>query len=286
MRELAFRLVNVFAQEGNPFSGNPLCVFADGSGLTDEAMQAIARQTNLSETTFLLPSSTRDATARVRIFTPSLEMPFAGHPTLGTAHVVSRMHGGARHIVLEMRAGLVSVGAEDNLWTLETAHPPRTRAPEASLEVLAAMLGVAKLGGAPLWVNTGVEQLVIPLATAADVTAAQPKIDMLTTLAARTSGDKSSAYVWAHVGDPREGKVVARYFFVQNGGVLEDPATGSACANLGGWLLANGATEPVQLAIDQGSAVGRPSTLGLRVAKGRVFVSGLVAEAGSGVMLV
>src|ERR1700733_6607400 len=85
---LPYRIVNVFTSAGDRLSGNPLCVFEDGHELDTERMQALARQLNLSETTFVLPSER--ATARVRIFTPAFEMPFAGHPTLGTAHVVGR----------------------------------------------------------------------------------------------------------------------------------------------------------------------------------------------------
>ena len=84
MRELAFRIVNVFTQNRGPLTGNPLCVFESAASLDTATMQALARQFNLSETTFILPSR---AAAQVRIFTPSYEMPFAGHPTLGTAHV-------------------------------------------------------------------------------------------------------------------------------------------------------------------------------------------------------
>ena len=85
MKSHSFRILNVFARAGR-LTGNPLCVFEDGEGLDDATMQALARQFNLSETTFILPSA--KATAAVRIFTPAYEMPFAGHPTLGTAHVV------------------------------------------------------------------------------------------------------------------------------------------------------------------------------------------------------
>ena len=91
MAELRFRIVNVFAR-GGAFTGNPLCVFENGEGLDEASMQALARQFNLSETTFILPSAV--ASARVRIFTPAYEMPFAGHPTLGTAHVVRALRGG------------------------------------------------------------------------------------------------------------------------------------------------------------------------------------------------
>ncbi|MGE5182223.1 MAG: PhzF family phenazine biosynthesis protein, partial [Acidobacteriota bacterium] len=96
---LSYRIVNVFTVDGDRLSGNPLCVFEDARGLTDTRMQALARQLNLSETTFVLPSER--ATARVRIFTPGFEMPFAGHPTLGTAHVVRAMRGGDA-LTLEM----------------------------------------------------------------------------------------------------------------------------------------------------------------------------------------
>src|SRR5512139_1485208 len=105
MQTLKFRLVNVFAE--TPLGGNPLCVFEDGSGLDDATMQALALQFNLSETTFVLPSTV--ATAHVRIFTPTFEMPFAGHPTLGTAHVVRDLAGVGQRVTLQMKAGVIPV---------------------------------------------------------------------------------------------------------------------------------------------------------------------------------
>src|SRR5689334_15352580 len=104
--ELAFRIINVFTVDGDRLSGNPLCVFEDARGLKAEQMQALARQLNLSETTFVLPSD--KATAHVRIFTPGFEMPFAGHPTLGTAHVVRALRC-VDQVTFEMKAGLVEV---------------------------------------------------------------------------------------------------------------------------------------------------------------------------------
>lgn len=92
MSEHRYRIVNVFTIGADKFSGNPLCVFEDGRGLTEVTMHALALQFNLSETTFILPSER--AMAKVRIFTPAFEMPFAGHPTLGTAHVVRALTGG------------------------------------------------------------------------------------------------------------------------------------------------------------------------------------------------
>src|SRR5258707_7173697 len=98
-----FRIVNVFTQGQGPFTGNPLCVFENGEGLNIAQMQALARQFNLSETTFILPSTR--ANARVRIFTPAYEMAFAGHPTLGTAHVCRALKLGGDSLVLDMPAG-------------------------------------------------------------------------------------------------------------------------------------------------------------------------------------
>src|SRR3954453_10021512 len=113
MTTYAFRIVNVFAEA--TLGGNPLCVFEDARGLDDATMQALALQFNLSETTFILPSD--GATAHVRIFTPTFEMAFAGHPTLGTAHVVRALRGALSAVTLEMRAGIIPVSANGDVWT-------------------------------------------------------------------------------------------------------------------------------------------------------------------------
>src|SRR5438105_15027464 len=135
----AYRIVNVFTQGRAVLSGNPLCVFERAQTLDAERMQALALQFNLSETTFILPSER--ASARVRIFTPGYEMPFAGHPTLGTAHVV-RALGGSDSIVLETNAGNVPVTAAGDTWTLRTARPPATRKVAATRAELAQMLSL------------------------------------------------------------------------------------------------------------------------------------------------
>ena len=153
MNSYAFRLLNVFAIAGDPFSGNPLAVFEDARGLTGDQMQAIARQLNLSETTFIFPSER--ASAQVRIYTPSFEMPFAGHPTLGTAHVVRSLTHAGDSLALEMKAGIIPVAAQGNRWELQ-ANAARTRPVEAAHAGLASMLGldVADIGERPLWVDT------------------------------------------------------------------------------------------------------------------------------------
>jgi trans-2,3-dihydro-3-hydroxyanthranilate isomerase len=273
----AFRIVNVFAIDDDRFSGNPLCVFEDGRELTDAQMQSIARQMNLSETTFVLPAE-RGGTVRTRIFTPSFEMPFAGHPTLGTAHVVGAIHGTAT-VTLELPAGLVEVTSHGASWTLRTAKPPHSRALDASPADVAAMLGlpVDAIAGEPCWVDTGVEQLVIPIAGAAHVRAARPVAESLGRIGSLPSrGGEAMAYLWS-----REG--VVRFFFTKLGAVIEDPATGSACANLGGYLLTHGEPVPVEMTLRQGDAVHRPSRLGLRVDTDRsIYVTGNVIDVASG----
>ncbi|MET0441599.1 MAG: PhzF family phenazine biosynthesis protein [Casimicrobiaceae bacterium] len=271
----AFRIVNVFAQ--SPLAGNPLCVFENGEGLSSETMQALALQFNLSETTFVLPP-TGSATARVRIFTTTFEMPFAGHPALGTAHVVRAIKEAGDRVELEMRAGIIPVEARGDVWTL-SANAPKHRAPAASPADLAGMLGLVEedmLEG-PLWVDTGSEQLVLPLATFDAVHRAKPRADAMEVHG--SNGQRSMAYVFAREGD----RVLARFFFPKHGAIIEDPGTGSACANLGGWLLATGAGLPQKLTVDQGEAVGRPCRLGLEVtADRRIRVSGRVVQIGQG----
>src|ERR1700677_4170038 len=110
----SFRIVNVFTQNRGALTGNPLCVFENAADFDTRVMQALARQFNLSETTFILPSSRADA--RVRIFTPTYEMPFAGHPTLGTAHVCRALGLGGESLRLEMTDGLIDVEAAVARW--------------------------------------------------------------------------------------------------------------------------------------------------------------------------
>jgi len=249
-------------------------VFEDARGLDGATMQALALQFNLSETTFVLPSSR--ATAHVRIFTPTFEMPFAGHPTLGTAHVVRALRGGGDRIALEMEAGIIPVEAQGDVWTLQ-ANKPRCRPPTASRAELAAMLGLREddLLPEPLWVDTGSDQLLVPLASAEAVERAVP--DAAVMQRCGSNATRAMAYVFAREGASSEHRMRARFFFLKHGAVVEDPGTGSACANLGGWLLATGATLPARIDVFQGDQVGRPCRLGLEVTSDRrVRVSGRV----------
>ena len=278
MTRYAFRILNVFARGGR-LTGNPLCVFEDGRGLSDEAMQALARQFNLSETTFILPPSAT-ASARVRIFTPAYEMPFAGHPTLGTAHVARALGLGGNRIDLEMKAGVIGVEARGDRWTL-AAREPRVRELDESRPQLAAAVGLHEedLGDPALWVNAGTEQLMLPVKSADAVRRARPAG---ATLPLR-SAEPAKVYVFFDEGDAA-GRVTARFFFPAPAGIVEDPATGSACANLGGWFRHARGAQDLERVIAQGDAIGRPSTLYLSIRGGAVFVGGDVIELGRGTL--
>jgi trans-2,3-dihydro-3-hydroxyanthranilate isomerase len=274
-----FRIVNVFTQGDSPFTGNPLCVFEDGSGFSDSQMQSLARQFNLSETTFILPASKPGAHARVRIFTPHYEMAFAGHPTLGTAQVCRALKMGGDSLLLEMQAGLIPVRSAGVRWTL-TAPPATSRELDVPRDVLAAALGleVRDIGERPLWVKAGKEQLVVPLTSTEAVRRAAPSPAAMAKI--RSEDGLSMAYVFSSSG---AGRSLARFFFPGDGAILEDPATGSATANFGAWCLAMQQPRPVQMQISQGEFVGRPSTLFLDVDnEAQVFVGGDVLQIASG----
>jgi trans-2,3-dihydro-3-hydroxyanthranilate isomerase len=277
-----FRIVNVFTQAQAPFTGNPLCVFENGGGLSSDQMQALARQFNLSETTFILPSTR--ANARVRIFTPDYEMAFAGHPTLGTAHVCRALKLGEDSLLLEMQAGLIPVRASADRWTL-SALGASSRELDASRDTLAAALGLeaSDIGERPLWVKAGKEQLVVPLTSTDAVRRARPSAQAMAKIVSEDG--QSMAYVFCLSGTAAGGReqALARFFFPAGGAILEDPATGSATANFGAWCLMMQRALPVQLQISQGEFVGRPSTLFLDVNReAQVFVGGDVLEIGRG----
>lgn len=275
MRTFPYRLVNVFAE--SIFGGNPLCVFESGDGLSDAEMQALAQQFNLSETTFIFPSN--NATARVRIFTPTFEMAFAGHPTLGTAYVVRELFNSGDELTLEMLAGVIPVTAKKEVWTLR-ANAPTFRDVKLSNVELATMLGLAPqdvVDGAN-WVNTGSEQLIVPLANVNAVRRAKPNAELLAKIT--NDAGRSMAYIFAANGD---GKLLSRFFFMTHGGIVEDPGTGSATANLGGWFIGKNISLPIEFSIDQGEAVDRACHLGLKVdASKQIFVNGRVIPIGRG----
>jgi trans-2,3-dihydro-3-hydroxyanthranilate isomerase len=277
-RVLHYRILNVFTDGDNRFSGNPLCVFEDATGLSEQDMQDLARQVNLSETTFITPGGA-NVSANIRIFTPNYEMAFAGHPTLGTAHVVRELSNSGDTVLLRMPAGDIPVHLSGNVWTLQ-ANAPVSFPVDMARSDLSAMIGLTedRVAGEPLWVDTGTLQLILPLRSVSDVRAACADPKLLAKFATMPDGE-SLVYLWAPTGPDT---IEARCFFTQSHSVIEDPATGSACANLGGWFLANG-QRGIARRIHQGSALQRPSVLDLAVGDdGTILVSGAVSEVGRG----
>ena len=270
MRKIQYQLVNVFTTE-HLFSGNPLAVFPDASAITATEMAALGQQMNLSEITFVTPSDQADAA--VRIFTPSYEMPFAGHPTLGTAFVLAQ---GRSHLTLQMKAGLIPVQVNGHHVTL-TTNPPSYRAgPESN--ALASALGIDSrhIVEQSLFVNCGTEQLIVQLDCADSIAACQPNSERFMHVAINLEG-RAGALVWAY----DEEKVIARYFWSQNGVSAEDFGTGSACANLGGYLIAMQKPTPFSLIMEQGHRIDRIARLQLDVDTS-IKVSGQVHQIGQG----
>ncbi|HEX9819931.1 MAG TPA: PhzF family phenazine biosynthesis protein [Methylomirabilota bacterium] len=280
-REFDFVQVDVFTDR--VLAGNALAVFLDGRGLDDREMQAIAREMNLAETTFVLPPTRPDCVASVRIFTPAREVPFAGHPTVGTSWVLATeglAPPGAARFVLEERIGPVPVeldGDPANPRFVWMQHQDATFGPEVKDRAgVAAALGLAEgdlLAGAPIQTgSTGNEFLYVPLRDrdAVDRAGLDPRRLDATLGAGHTLG----TFVLAPDPDPAARRVYSR-MFAPHAGVPEDPATGSASGALGAYLLLHGLVEPaprLTIVSEQGTKMARPSFvhIDLTVNDGRV----------------
>ncbi len=242
-----------------PFLGNPLAVVLDAEGIDEETMARIARWTNLSETTFVLPPTTDAADYRVRIWTPFGELPFAGHPTLGTCWAW-RVDGGVSKqsgtTVQECTAGLITV--RDDGGRLAFAAPPLVRSGPVEPELVADVIDAMQLDPSDVedsqWVDNGPGWMALLLRSADAVRAARPR-----RLATKVG-------LVGLVGPEPEGgdaDVEVRAFFPKDGMPAEDPVTGSLNASLGQWLIGSGRLRSPYVAA-QGSVLGRA---------GRVFVS-------------
>lgn len=218
-----FQQVDVFGAE--PYLGNPVAVVLDGEGLTDAQMHRIARWTNLSETTFVLPPTVPEADYRVRIFTPGQELPFAGHPTLGTCHAwLSSAGETGAEIVQECGAGLVRIRRGE---LLAFNAPPLVRSGAADAPDRERVLAALGLSGAVAvqWVDNGPGWIAALLPDPEAVRALRPT-------------DLDGYFIGA-VG-PGDGYVEVRAFFTVDGVCVEDPVTGSLNASLAGWLAERG----------------------------------------------
>ncbi len=284
MKRIAYRIVNVFVEsERATFGGNPLAVIEDATGLDDATMQSIAAQFNLSETTFIFPQA--GAAPRVRIFTPRYELPFAGHPTVGTSFVLASMHEelqatAINALTLSLNVGPIDVSLENGAWTF-TANTHQSRAIDAPIAALAEAVGLqeADFLGDARFVSTGTEQLVIPVANVDALARAKPNPELLQAHFKNDAG-RYMAYLVARVAPDR---FQVRFFFPTASGMSEDPGTGSACSNLGGYLLDAGQATPQRFIVTQGEFVQRLNVLQLTLTNERqIRVGGRVLEIGRG----
>ena len=273
-----FAQVDVFTS--TPYAGNPVAVVLDADGLDTAAMRRFAHWTNLSETTFVLPPSSDEADYRVRIFTPVSELPFAGHPTLGTCHAWLEAGGVARDdavIVQECGAGLVPVRRTEA--GLAFAAPPLLRSgpvEESLVAHVASVLGIARgdiLDAA--WADNGPGWVAVLLGSAEEVLALRPGFV-----------DLDVGVVGLHP----DGAPEVRAFFPKDGSTVEDPVTGSLNASVAMWLLEDGRLQAPYVA-RQGTALGRAGRVHVsQDAEGTIWVgggtvtciSGSVVIAGSG----
>jgi len=277
MSALAYRFVQVDVFTDRVFGGNPLAVFLDGRGLDDGRMQQIAREMNLSETVFLLPSATAEGAAALRIFTPAREVPFAGHPTIGTAWVLAThalVPQGASRFVLEERIGPVPVELEgdparpDFIWMTQGAA--KFDAPLENRTAMAEALGLTSgdlLDGAPVRPgSTGSTFLFVPLRDRETVDRAY--LDVPRLLAAMGERPRMGVFVFAPDPDSNAGRVYSRMFAPHTSGVPEDPATGSASGPLGAYLVLHGlvkAADEVRIVSEQGTRMKRQSFVHIRL---------------------
>ena len=264
--ERAFTQVDVFTT--TPYAGNPVAVVLDGTGLSGEEMQRFANWTNLSETTFVLPPTAAEADYLVRIFTPVLELPFAGHPTLGTCHAWLTVGGRTPKqpdvVVQECAAGLIEVRQLEH--GLAFAAPPLRRSgpvEEEQLERIAAAFAVerAEILEAE-WADNGPPWIALLFADSDAVLALKPTfIDLdIGVVGPRPDGSQEAFEV--------------RAFFPKDGALVEDPVTGSFNASLAQWLLRTGRARAPYVA-RQGTALGRSGRVHISTdAGGAVWVGG------------
>ncbi|WP_428393122.1 PhzF family phenazine biosynthesis protein [Lichenicoccus sp.] len=266
MKQHRFVTVDVFT--GRRFGGNPLAVFPDARGISDSDMQALAREFNLSETSFVLPPDNPTNTARVRIFNTSHEMPFAGHPNVGTGFVLAQAAGNAGDVLrFEELAGLVEVriarGPEGAIQgATVTAPQPLSLHGAIGPELIAACIGLDQADlvtdtHPALLASTG-NPLVFAEVLPQALGRATPSLEGFRRATAATPalGGRLGLYLYAQDGQ----RLRARLFSPLDG-TWEDPATGSAATTIAALLLSLGANDRQAWEISQGTEIGRPSLL-------------------------
>lgn len=266
MTQRRFQQVDVFTEQA--YFGNPVAVILEAQDLTPEAMQRLANWTNLSETTFVLPPKDTKADYQVRIFTPSRELPFAGHPTLGTCHAWLAAGGKPKDalIIQECGVGLVKIRRDGDRLAF-AAPPPRRTGPldPAALDRIARGLRIQPddiLDHS--WCDNGPPWQAVLLKSAQQVLEATPDPGIL--------GEIDLGLVGAYSEGPIAFEV--RAFFPADGSLREDPVTGSLNAALGQWLIAKGHA-PAKYQAGQGTKLGRRGRIHIeRDGEGQVWVGG------------
>ena len=279
-RTLKFYQADVFT--GDPFGGNPVAVFPDAQGLSDYQLQQIAREMNLSETVFVLPPTDGAAVVRLRIFTPTQELPFAGHPVLGTFYVLAQLGliaatDGVTRVMQECNIGLfpVELHAREGEVTLVVMTQPKPEflGPVGAMEdvyQIARALGLPKYVITDMkWpievVSTGLPVIIVPVRTLTAVRSIQPDPSAIMDLCSRFGANGLMAFTTVTV---EPSATVHARMFAPSIGILEDPATGSASGALGAYLVQSGVVDvapTTEIVIEQGYEIERPSQILVRV---------------------
>jgi trans-2,3-dihydro-3-hydroxyanthranilate isomerase len=274
-----YRYLHLDVFTGERFGGNQLAVFLDARGLTAETMQAMTKEMNFSESTFILPAERPDTDIRMRIFTPGREMPMAGHPTVGSAFALALtgvIPPGRRRWTFGLNIGPTPVdidwAGDSPTFVWMTQQPPVFGPMVADVEAAAHAIGVgaAEIRSTRLpvqEVSCGVPFVFIPLATRADVDAASPNLDAFNRLCEAAGVDNHAMFVFSREPGP-DGATVYSRMFAPGLGVHEDPATGSASGPLGCYLVRHGVVPPDQAGAIlslQGVRMGRPSRVHIAV---------------------
>lgn len=283
MKQRPFKQVDVFTEV--PYLGNPLAVVLDGTGLSTEQMQHFTNWTNLSEATFLLPPTDDSADYKVRIFCPGRELPFAGHPTLGTCHAWLQAGGKPKgeYVVQECGIGLVKLRRDPSTGSgptgrLAFAAPPLKKSgplPESDVALIAKGLGVARDDiTSHAWCDNGPNWRGVMLKSAEQVLSLKPDATILAGLDIGVVGPRGKVGVVGSKAAGDECAFEVRAFFPGNNGMAEDPVTGSLNAALAQWLIGAGIAQPSYIA-SQGTALARAGRVHVeRDAKGDIWIGG------------
>ena len=278
--QLKFYQADVFTSL--PFGGNPVAVFPEAQGLDDDQLQQIAREMNLSETVFVLPPTDPAAVVRLRIFTPSQEIPFAGHPVLGTFYVLAQLGliaitDGVTRVMQECNIGLfpVEIHAQEGLITRVVMTQPKplflgSVEEQDDLFDIAKALGLSKnqivdTKCPVMVVSTGLPVLIVPVRTLTAVRSIVPDAAAIVELCGRLGANGIMVFTTVTV-EPFA--AVHTRMFAPSIGILEDPATGSASGAMGAYLVHNGLVEVgpmTELIVEQGYEIARPSRILVQV---------------------